>query len=254
MKIRQSPASARRLGFHPLSVATVLLAAACAPAAPTGPAPAPASSRDAGVLQALFDSAITVAAVYRPEHVLPLRPALAGADGRVRVATYTSWSGYRPDTTLTLARDVWVTVVPEVRDSCRTFRDDVTLRLEQLLGLPPGAGYDRIAELSVRVEDLFRPAADPAVGTTRPCPDSVSGGCGTRFPAGVDTAHMAWMASAALNLWRIPQGYPWTRLGYTYNWHPGSPRYGASEYVVRAGSAVRVLTVAPTAEYCRPPT
>ncbi|HEX8692885.1 MAG TPA: hypothetical protein VF746_10725 [Longimicrobium sp.] len=224
-----------------------LLAAACAPAAPAGPAPA----RGANVLQALFDSAITVAAVYRPEHVLPLRPALAGADGRVRVATYTSWSGYRPDSTLTLARDVWVTVVPEVRDSCRTFREDVTLRLEQLLGLPPGAGYDRVAELSVRVEDLFRPAADPAVGTTRPCPDSVSGGCGTSFPPGVAPGHVRWIADATLNLWRIPQGYPWTRLGYTYNWHPGSPRYGASEYVVRTGSTVRVLSVAATAEYCR---
>jgi len=143
-----------------------------------------------------------------------------------------------------------VTLVPEVRDSCLTFTGDVTLRLEQLLGLPPGAGYDRVAEMRVSVADIFRPAADPATNTTRPCPDSVAGDCGTSFPPGVSPEHVRWIADGTLTLWRLPQGYPWTRLGYTYNWHPGSPRYGASEYVVRAGAQVEVLSVQPTAAYC----
>jgi hypothetical protein len=62
-----------------------------------------------------------------------------------------------------------------------------------------------------------------------------------------------WIADTMLSHWMIPQGYPWTRLGYTYNWRPGASRYGASEYVVRAGSRVRVLSVAPAAEYCAAP-
>ena len=45
-------------------------------------------------------------------------------------------------------------------------------------------------------------------------------------------------------------GWPWTALGYTYNWHPGSPRYGASEYLVRGGTQVVVTGVIPIAEYC----
>jgi len=228
-----------------LLLAALVSACAANPSSPAGPAPAG--------LMALYDASIASAAVYRPQDVLALKPAAADAEGRVRVATYTNWSGYHADSTLTLARDVWVTLVPEVRDSCAGFGAETTLRLEQLLGLPPGAGYDRFAEMSVRLEDLFRPAADPAVTTTRPCPDSVSGGCGTRFPPGVSPAHVRWIADNMLNHWMIPQGYPWTRLGYTYNWHPGSPRYGASEYVVRAGSQVRVLSVAPSAQYCAAP-
>ena len=231
-----------------VGAAMVALVSACV-TAPMSTSPAPVESPAA--LQARFDSVIGVAAVYRPEHVLPLRPAIADARGRLRVATYTSWAGYQPGET-TLARDVWVTVVPELRDSCLTFPDDeLTLRLEQLLGLPPGDGNDRIVEMEVAAADVFRPAADPTITSTLPCPANDSTApCGTRFPPGTPATHVQWIADATLNLWRIPQGYPWTRLGYTYNWHPGSPRYGASEYVVRSGASVRVLSVTPTAAYC----
>ena len=246
MILQSSPAIRRRLSASALAL-VLAFASACAanPSGPGGPAP-----DSGGGLMALYDASIASAAVYRAEDVLPLKAAVADGEGRVRVATYTNWGGYHADSTITLARDVWVTLVPEVRDSCRTFGAETTIRLEQLLGLPPGAGYDRFAEMSVRLEDLFRPAADPAVTTTRPCPDSVTEGCGTSFPPGVSPAHVRWIADNTLNHWMIPKGYPWTRLGYTYNWHPGSPRYGASEYVVKAGSQVRVLSVAPAAEYC----
>ncbi len=230
-----------------LVLAALLSACAANPSSPAGPAPAGSE------LMALYDASIARAAVYRPQDVLALKAAVADAEGRVRVATYTNWAGYHADSTQTLSRDVWVTLVPEVRDSCAGAGAETTLRLEQLLGLPPGAGYDRFAEMSVRLEDLFRPAADPAVTTTRPCPDSVSGGCGTSFPPGVTPAHVRWIADNMLNHWMIPKGYPWTRLGYTFNWRPGAGRYGASEYVVRAGSQVRVLSVTPSAQYCAAP-
>jgi hypothetical protein len=49
---------------------------------------------------------------------------------------------------------------------------------------------------------------------------------------------------------RRGNGYPWTRLGYTYNWRPGTDKYGASEYVVRKGATVNVLDVIPYQQYC----
>ncbi|HEX5727328.1 MAG TPA: hypothetical protein VFX98_17785 [Longimicrobiaceae bacterium] len=227
------------------AAAAFLLAAGCTPAPRIAPAPAD--------LDRLYDRAVYEAAVYRPAHVLPLKPAVADASGRVRVVTFTSWGGYHPDSTLTLTRDVWVTVAPEVQDSCRTFTGDVALRINQLLGLPPAAGYDHFAEMWVRAVDLFRPAADPSVTSTRPCPEGTDTLCGTAFPPGVSPEHVRWIASTMLDHWEVPDGYPWTRLGYTYNWHPGSPRYGASEYVVRSGATVQVASVTSLAEYCAAP-
>jgi len=46
--------------------------------------------------------------------------------------------------------------------------------------------------------------------------------------------------SSRFYLHTIPNGYPWTHLGYTYNWAPGGDRYGASEYVIR-GNAKAVI-------------
>ena len=95
------------------------------------------------------------------------------------------------------------------------------------------------------VRDIFRPCPDP---------DPTKAECGNAFPENVDVNHKAWLAEQVLQRYQTaPQGYPWTRLGYTYDWNPASPRYGASEYVVRKGSKVTVTEKQPTAAYCRPP-
>ena len=231
-----------RLAAAPL----LALLAACTPPTASGPAPAPATAS----LDSLYARSISDAAVYRAEHVLPLNPIRPDAQGQVRVVTYTSWGGYKAGTD-TITRPVWVTQVPEVRDSCSGFAgDELTLRLEQLLGLPPHSGDTLMVEMTVPAAALFRPTADPAVTTRYPCGDTLQAGCGQSFPAGVDASHVRWMADQTLALWAIPRGYPWTRLGYTYNWHPGSPRYGASEYLVRAGTVATGVRVQHMRAYC----
>ncbi|HEX8903806.1 MAG TPA: hypothetical protein VF771_03135, partial [Longimicrobiaceae bacterium] len=194
---------------------TLLVAlAACTPPVASGPAPASAP------LDSLYLRAIESAAVYRSEDVLPLKAAAPDSNGNVRVVTFTSYPYAAGPTTLPL--DVWVTLVPEVRDSCRTFAaDELPLRLLQLLGLPSDATNTSMVEMLVPAASLVRPAADPAITTRYPCGDSIQAGCGQRFPAGVDSAHVRRIAELFLTRWRQPGGYPWTRLGYTYNWHPG---------------------------------
>jgi hypothetical protein len=66
----------------------------------------------------------------------------------------------------------------------------------------------------------------------------------------VSPAHVRWITDQLLTRWRVPNGYPWTRLGYTCNWHPGSPRYGASESLVRAGSVATGVAVQHVRAYC----
>jgi hypothetical protein len=248
-------------------VAPLLLLGACAPAAvaPTGPTPQPAAL--APSIDALYAQALANAAVYAPEHVLPLFPATPDSAGSVRVATLTTYN--YPSGEQDLQRAIWVSVVPEVRDSCLSWEEEgaaLTMRLRQLLGLRPADSVSHFVEMTVTAAALFRPTVDPAVTTPWPCPEGPAGGtCGLLFPAGVDSTHVAWMARQMLSSWQVPNGfpadtasgggrgtlgYPWTRLGYTYNWHPGSPRYGASEYLVRAGSRVRVDSIHPIAAYC----
>jgi hypothetical protein len=45
-------------------------------------------------------------------------------------------------------------------------------------------------------------------------------------------------------------GYPWTQLGYTYDWGGDGDEVGLSEFVVRKGSEVVVKDVFTVAEYC----
>jgi hypothetical protein len=224
-------------------LAVALLASACAPPTASGPAPGGLS------LDSLYALTIHDAAVYQAAHVLPLNAIRPDSLGEVRVVTYTGWGGYKAGTD-TITRQIWVTQVPEVRDSCREFTGDLALRLQQLLGLPPRAGDTLMVEMTVPASALFRPTVSPAVTTRYPCGDTLQAGCGQRFPDGVAPDHVRWIADQTLTLWAEPGGYPWTRLGYTYNWHPGSPRYGASEYLVRANTVATGVQVSDFRAYC----
>jgi hypothetical protein len=225
------------------AAALLSLAAACAPrtgAAPAAPAP---------TAQAAYEAAVLDAAVYRPGDVRPLLPLAPDSAGRVRVTTLTD-SLYTVGAA-ELAKDVWVTLVPEVRDACRRFSGDLAMRLRQLLGLRPDDEVRVFAVFDADTADVFRPAPDPSTRSTRPCAEHVSDAeCGLTFPVDADSAHVRWIGEQALGSWKLPRGYPWTRLGYTYDWAPGASRYGASEYVVRRGAAVEIVEVVPYAAYC----
>lgn len=59
------------------------------------------------------------------------------------------------------------------------------------------------------------------------------------------------MAGQAFSAWRIPDGYPWTHLGYTYNWDPQAMSIvGTSEYVIRQGTTIKVTGLVPAVPYC----
>ena len=132
------------------------------------------------------------------------------------------------------------------------------MNLRELLGLTPTTTFTYFVTFEVREADVFRPTANPDPTTTLPCSYPVPATCGETFPDGVSAEHVKWFANKMLSSYvitesvLIPIGYPWTRLGYTYNWHPGSNKYGASEYVIRSGSNVRVTEITPYKTYCAP--
>ncbi|ACY17910.1 hypothetical protein [Haliangium ochraceum] len=167
---------------------------------------------------------------------------------RVLVATWTSFEGYDGEVgndSYTLAVEVWVTVVPEVQEFCRDSGlqgDDLSLRLEQLLGLPPEDGKNRVVQLWVPPEALFRPSPDPEVD------DSVAE---LDFPQNTAQAHIDWIENLRMSSYG-DGGYPWTQLGYTYDWNPDTPEIGLSEFVITQGSTVGVESVTMNDAYCQP--
>jgi hypothetical protein len=164
-------------------------------------------------------------------------------------------------------KDVWVTVVPQLQTVCRKIRPECSgsgldirlkqllglplldhIRLKQLLGLPP---YDHFLEKTqfvvflVSPSDLFRPCPDPAIT------DSV---CNLKSPMNVEgdrRTHKEWFDNQKKGSYRFPRGYPWTQLGYTYDW--GNPRseFGLSEFVIEKGATVEVQSVKITDSYLR---
>lgn len=169
-------------------------------------------------------------------------------DGRVLMATWTSWSGYdgMEMQGMDLAVEVWVTAAPELQTACRGFgltEDALDLRLEQLLGLPPGNGKDRIVQLWVPTDGLFRPSPDAEIDDAAASLD---------FPPGTSEEHRTWIEDLRAASYG-EDGYPWTQLGYTYDWSPDADsEVGLSEFVVRAGTPVIIESVTAQGDYCRP--
>lgn len=177
----------------------------------------------------------------------------SGAPGQSRLLVVT-WGGAnlfaetRSDT-LTTSEVVWVTVAPEVQQTCRAFDGSdtaLTRRLEQLIGLPPDAGYTQFAELWIDPADLFRPCPDPEI-TDRECERDFPRS--ERFLT-VAPEHKEWIRALRRTTYGA-DGYPWTRLGYTYDWNPATDEFGVSEFVIRSGASVVLRQIQSTAAYCR---
>lgn len=204
-------------------------------------------------LAARYDQAVEDAALPEASEVVDDLVAITDdnpdlvrdEDGRVLMVTWTSYTGYDElvGQPTTLGVEVWSTVAPEMQSFCRAagLEDDaLALRLEQLLGLPMATGKDRVVELWVPADAMFRPSPDPEVD------DSVAS---LDFPATVSQEHKDWIEALRASSYG-DMGYPWTQLGYTYDWGGDGDEVGLSEFVVRKGSEVLVKDVYTVAEYC----
>ncbi len=165
----------------------------------------------------------------------PKNKNLIWKDGRVLVVTWTKYPESYPEgkEVTTNWGDTWVTVAPELKNFIikNNLTPADTLRVEQLLGLPSNNGYKSFAELWVRPQDLFRPTPDNEIN------DTVAN---LTFNDSVSPEYKTWFNNTIISLYFGEKKYPWTRLGYTYDW--GNPRseIGLSEFVIKKGAKVVV--------------
>jgi len=214
---------------------------------------------------ALYRAAIEDARVAEPEEIVttltPITPyndrlvwrTVGDSTRQVRVVTWAgsdTLPGRTAGDTVTVKEDVWVTAVPDLRRFCRALAlrgDRLRLRLAQRLGLPPDADYDRFVELWVRPSTLVRPCPDPEV-TDRECEITFPS---PKQHARVSEAHREWFRTLKQTSYG-PDGYPFTGLGYTYDWNASTDAVGPSEFVIRAGAPVEVHSRTDTDAYCTP--
>lgn len=162
---------------------------------------------------------------------------------RVLVVTWTKYaSSYPVGASVNLTwGDVWVAVPYEIKAFFHGHEfDNRTLRCEQLMGLPEGSNKTSFVEIYVRPQDLFRPSPDNEIN------DTVAQ---LTFPNGTDANYTKWFNDNIVYSYYGAKQFPWTRLGYTYDWGNANSDVGLSEFVIRSGSQVAVRGVEATAAY-----
>ncbi|MEZ4888179.1 MAG: hypothetical protein R3E32_25850 [Chitinophagales bacterium] len=140
--------------------------------------------------------------------------------------------------------EIWVTACPELQDWYAKNEKkvkDIDLRLEQLLGLPPKSGQTHFIEFWVKPSDMFRPTPDNEIT------DQTTN---LQLAENIDSTYKAWYQGNILYSY-YPLAYPWTRLGYTYDWGNKKSEVGLSEFVIRKNAEVIVNSVQTTAEYLK---
>ncbi len=242
----------KRHGFLRFAAALLLILLLLTPF--TGCAAAP----DDNALQAAYLAAIDDARIAEPDEIYRglesitwYNPDLVweGAPGesRVLLLTWTSWDGYNSETgdNMILSRETWVVVPRELKEFYRDNKslsgESLVTRLEQLYGLPPYNGKLYFVEMWVDPADFFRPSPDP---------DTADAEAELDFPAWVDAAYRDWFNQLASTSYG-EDGYPWTRLGYTYDWGNKESEIGLSEFVIRAGSTVGINAVTANFDYLK---
>jgi hypothetical protein len=161
------------------------------------------------------------------------------------ISYYTDSSGNPLKTYNTGNYPIWITTAPELKQWFykKTFKDR-NLRLVQLLGLPPNSKCNYFIEFWVRPQDLFRPCPDKEI---------TDGKCDLCFPNDITEEHLKWINENRISRYYqcdLSNQYPWTQLGYTYDWEPSNKTHiGLSEFIINSNSTIYINSIYTTDEY-----
>ena len=228
--------------------AGLAVAAFCIAAAGCGSAPTTAE---------LYNNAVYDAMIADEDEIFPL-VCLTEEDERARFdeggrTLLVSWHSY-PESypegqTVTLQwGEVWTFTLGEIADWSGDNADSVTdwtLRLEQLIGLPENDGKTHFTAFWVDLEDVVRPAY-----RTDPTADEMD----NEFPDGYaqndpdEIAFKEWFDDNIIGSYYDSE-YPWTRLGYTYDWSGDDDEYGLTEFLILSGTETEVAFTETTEEF-----
>ena len=137
--------------------------------------------------------------------------------------------------------DIWATSIGEMQSWYEKNHNEVenwNLRFAQLLGVHADEGYTRFTAFWVSPEDVIRPAY--VTDVTQQMKND--------YAIVTDKTYKQWFDSNIL--WSyFESDYPWTRLGYTYDWSGEESEYGLTEFLVFDGSKTEIAFTYTTAEF-----
>lgn len=108
--------------------------------------------------------------------------------------------------------------------------EDMVLRMEQLMGLPPKTGNTHFSAMWVWKEDIKRPAYTTSI-------EAASSDAAFLYVP--EESYKEWFDKTIIAAY-YDGTYPWTRLGYTYDWALGGTEYGLSQFIISDNSEVSV--------------
>ncbi len=196
----------------------------------------------------LYENAVMDAMLAEDTEILPLVELVKEDDmttwndeSEVLLLTWHSYpDSYVEGETITLEYGhVWTFTDKEMYGWYEENGEDVTdfvLRFEQLIGLPPGDDKTHFTALWVDPDDVRVPGYDTE--------QSITG-----FAEGEDEAFVEWFDDNIVGSYFGENKYPWTRLGYTYDWADNDTEYGLSEFLILNGSEVEIEYTKSTEEF-----
>ena len=201
-----------------------------------------ASDESGDDLQILFDEAVKDAMIIDKDEILPVvsldegEPyAVYDDEGRILLYTFHKYPDSYPDGADVKLEwgNVWTFTGGELEEKYQENKDSVTdwqTRLKELIGLRPDNESNYFTAMWVKPEDVFRPAYVSDIGTVE-ITDS--------FSEDVNEEYKAWFDDNIISSY-FDGAYPWTRLGYTYDWADNGQEYGLSEFIVKKDSNIKV--------------
>lgn len=201
-----------------------------------------ASDESGDDLQILFGEAVKDAMIIDKDEILPVvsldegEPyAVYDDEGRILLYTFHKYPDSYPDGADVKLEwgNVWTFTGGELEEKYQENKDSVTdwqTRLKELIGLRPDNESNYFTAMWVKPEDVFRPAYVSDIGTVE-MTDS--------FSEDVNEEYKAWFDDNIISSY-FDGAYPWTRLGYTYDWADNGQEYGLSEFIVKKDSNIKV--------------
>ncbi len=149
---------------------------------------------------------------------------------------------YLDGSTITVDGEIWTFTDREIAywyaDNQKGIKD-WNLRLKQLIGLPPNSDYTHVTAFWCDPEELIRPCYQ--IDITKQLDSELLDGSALG-------SYKAWFDGNTM--WSyFDSAYPWTRLGYTYDWKDGEDEYGLSEFLIIDNSEVEIEWTKSTEDF-----
>lgn len=183
----------------------------------------------------------------------PIKLAVIKPNSHQQV-TFIHWTSktYPPGRQLT-KEDTWVVLALDMKKRCRQYSslsaNALAQRIAELLGMPVAHDLNRWHFVLMEMpKKQYHFGQVNSQGFFRPCysGDSILASSCHYQPKAL-SAYRSWLREQSKTI----KAYPWTGLGYTYDWGADNKSHvGLDEYVIPKGQAIEIVKTVSAQSFC----